>query len=207
MVLRVGVLLAAALLGAGCAPAAKKSAPSPAPARGADFKPSEIRMPAITVHFTFGPGEFSEQERRSLPAEYEGAVLEGLNVRAVLARDVVLISDRQPRPDARVVLARAREVQADHAVIVEVNVTRGPAEFCREARRAPLRTTATIWRQNVEVLRVRDGARRLALAESAALSTTDVEANCEKPAESQRRSTGDTLQKAVERLLTRLVGA
>ena len=207
MVLRVGSLLAAILLVAGCAPAARESHPTPAPARGADFKPAEVRMPAITVHFTFGPGEFSEQERRSLPGEYEGAVLEGLNARAVLARDVTLVSDRQPRVDARAALARAREVQADHAVIVEVNVTRGPAEFCREARRAPLRANATVWRQNLEVLRVRDGARRLALAESPALAVTDVEANCANPSESQRRSTGDTLQRAVDKLLTRLVGA
>ena len=206
MVLRVGSLLAAILLVAGCAPAARESHPTPAPARGADFKPAEVRMPAITVHFTFGPGEFSEQERRSLPGEYEGAVLEGLNARAVLARDVTLVSDRQPRVDARAALARAREVQADHAVIVEVNVTRGRLELCREARR-PFPANVTRWRQTVEVLRVRDGARRLALAESAALFTIDLEENCSNPAESQRRSTGDTLQRAVDKLLTRLVGA
>lgn len=202
MVPRPALIPALLLLASACAPVPDE----PAPTRAIDFKPIEIRMPAVIVQFAFGPGEFSERERESLPREYEGAVLEGLNARAVLARDVRLVSERERRPDARAALARAREVQADHAVIVEVTVTRRVTEFCRGTRRTPLRELATTLSQGVEILRVSDGARRLALDPSPALSTTDFEPDCAKPAESQRRSAVETLQKAVDKLLTRLLG-
>src|SRR3989442_1180446 len=56
------------------------------PIRAADFRPAEVRQPAVVVRVTFA-GALSDREREALPAGDEGALLEGLNARAVLAKD------------------------------------------------------------------------------------------------------------------------
>lgn len=188
------------LLAVGCA-----SPPvTPTPIRASDFRPGDIRQPAVFVRVSFGPGEFSERERASLPAEYEGALLEELNTRAILARDVRITAE-PARLDVRAALLRAREVQADHAILVDARVSRAMTVFCRETRR-PVRGPATVWSQEVEVARVSDGALRLTLTRGAALEVTDVDADCGDPKQSQRRGAAETIAQAVRRLLARVLG-
>lgn len=198
---RRNLVAVAALLAAGCAPLGS----GPAPTRAPDFKPSEIRQPAVLVRVSVSPGQFDEREVPTVAGDYEGALLEGFNARAVLVRDVRRAGDGGPRFESGAALARAREVGADHAILVDVRVGREIVVVCRETRR-PLRGPATVWSQDIEVLRARDGATRLRLVDDPALAVNDVEIDCDDPKSARRRPPLETLTRAVDRLLTRLLG-
>lgn len=198
-------LAAVLLLTAACAsPPRESGSAKSAPARARDFRSSDLRQPALFVRVVLAtPGAFSDRDRSTLPAAYQGALLEGLNARAVLPRDAQLVTEG--KLDARVALARAREVGADHAVLVDVQVERGEPIFCREGRR-PFRTAAETWAPALQVLRVSDGSTQLALS-GGALAMTDLEPDCDDPRASQRRSREETLTESVNRLLRRLLGS
>src|SRR5437762_5989056 len=125
---------ALALLGLAATACVSPSGVEPAPIRAADFRPTQVRQPAVVVRLAFA-GQLSEREREALPAEYEGALLEGLNTRAVLAKDVEILAQGDAKLDAHAALARARTLGADHAIVVDVRVATGEAIFCRESRR------------------------------------------------------------------------
>src|SRR5262249_36126185 len=175
---------------------------SAAPMRATDFNPRQIRQPAIFVAITIGNG-LSPRDGAELTTIYEGVLVEGFNARAVLPRGVR--GGGEGRLDAQAALARAREIGADHAVLIRVSVARGDRLFCREARR-PVRGAATTWQQEADVLRVSDGARRAALG-GEGLEVTDADVDCNDPRASRRRSTDETVSDAVNRLLTRLLGS
>lgn len=199
-----GLALAALLLlAAGCA---STDSGAPAPLRAADFKPDQIRRPAIFVRFAFS-GQFEDKEREAMLADYEGALLEGLNARAVLAKDVQLLRELEPGLEPAAAVEKARALGADHAVYVQVRVVR-PAQplFCAETRR-PFRAPATAWSQMVGVLRVNDGARRLVVpGTGGGLDVYDFEPDCDNPRESRRRTPTEAINDAVTRLLNRVVG-
>ena len=197
------VLGALALLLAACAPAAQ--APAVVPLRATDFRSSEIRQPVIFVQFTFGAGQYDDKERRTMPEEYEGALLEGLNARAVLTKEVrVATAGRDATLDAT--LARARELGADHAIFVEVRILRGAAAFCREGRRPGFQAQATLWGQRAEVVRTSDGAARLRTP-GPSVAVYDFDADCDNPKDSRRRSPAEAAAESVNRLLTRIFGS
>lgn len=196
-------LAALALLAAACAPAAR--APVTGPVRAADFRPGDVRQPVVFVSVTFGPGQYGDGERRALPEEYEGALLEGLNAHAVLAKDVrVTAGGRDATLEAT--LARARELGADHAIFVAVRLTRGAFPFCRETRGSAFRAQATLWDQRAEVARTADGLVRLRIAPGAAMAVYDLDADCDHPRESRRRSPAEAAAESVKKLLARLFG-
>lgn len=201
---RVLALAALAQVVAACA--ASSGPPRVVPTRAADFKPAEIRRPAIFVRFAFS-GQFADTEREAMLADYEGALLEGLNARAVLARDVQLLAGRDATLEPAAAVERSRALGADHAVYVQVRVVR-PAQpvFCAETRRA-FRAPATAVTQMVSVLRVSDGARRLVVpATGGGLDVYDFAPDCDHPRESRRRTVTETIHDAVTRLLNRVVG-
>lgn len=191
------------LLATGCGPAGTSG---PAPRRASDFKPEQVRRPAIFVRFDFA-GAFEDKERRAQLDEYEGALLEALNARAVLARATIFLRERDPRLVSDAALAKARELEADHVVYVQVRVVRpAQAVFCSETRR-PFRVQATVWGQQVDVLRVRDGAVRIAVPGfGGGLDVYDFEPDCDNPRESKRRTPAEAIGEAVNRLLNRVVG-
>jgi hypothetical protein len=190
------------LLGA-CAPTAQ--APAVVPVRATDFKSSEIRQPVVFVQVAFGAGQYEDKERRAIPEEYEGALLEGLNARAVLTKEVrVSVGGRDATLDAA--LARARALGADHAIFVEVRLARGVAAFCKESRRSAFQAQATLWAQRAEVARASDGAVRLRLTSSPTLAVYDLDADCDNPRDSRRRSPAEAAAELVNRLLARLFG-
>jgi len=195
---------ALALLGLAATACVSPGGVEPGPIRAADFRPTQVRQPAVVVRLAFA-GQLSEREREALPAEYEGALLEGLNTRAVLAKDVEILAQGDAKLDAHAALARARTLGADHAIVVDVRVATGEAIFCRESRQ-PFRARVTVWSQSVQVLRASDGAARLALPDDAGLTVTDLDADCDDPRASRRLATGETIASAVARLLTRVVG-
>ena len=190
----------ALVLGA-CAPSAQ--APAVVPVRATDFKSSEIRQPVVFVQVAFGAGQYDDKERRTIPEEYEGALLEGLNTRAVLTKEVhVSAGGRDASLDAA--LARARALGADHAIFVEVRLVRGVAAFCKESRR--FQAQATLWGQRAEIARASDGAVRLRLTPSPNLAVYDLDADCDNPRDSRRRSPAEAAAESVNRLLARLFG-
>src|SRR2546425_3131047 len=91
----VWALAAVLLLAAACAsPPRESDSPKSAPARARDFRSTELRQPAVFVRVTLAtPGAFSDRDRSTLPVAYEGALLEGLNARAVLPRDAQLVTE------------------------------------------------------------------------------------------------------------------
>src|SRR3990172_9114388 len=130
---RAALLAVLALLLAACGEVLQGE---PAPTRAPAFRPEQVRRPLVLVRLVRGPGEWEERESRALPDEYQGALLEALNARAVLAREVQVRGERDGRLDAPAALARARELGADHAVLVEIRVAQVQAAFCRDSRRA-----------------------------------------------------------------------
>ena len=202
----VWLVLVIALL-SGCASSSSpvSSSPSrPVPARAASaFKPAEVRQPAVFLRFEFGTGAFSERERTSLPAEYEGTFLDALNAKAVLTRDVRVLAKGE-RFDSRTGLERARELGADHVIVVDVKIERGEMTFCANGRR-PFRVATTRWSQAAEVIRVTDGVTRLSLPRPG-IQLTEFDADCQSPNNSRQRSREDTVTQGVEELLRRVVG-
>lgn len=192
-----------ALLLAACAGPLADPAREPAAVRATDFRPTEIREPAVFVRVALAPGAFSERERANLAAAYEGALLEGFNARAVPPRDAQRVT--AGKLDGQAAVARARQVGADHAILVDVQVARGEPVFCREARR-PFRAPAVTWAPRLEVLRASDGASRVVL-QGPAVDVADVEPDCDAPQDSRRRTSSETVLESVSRLLTRLLGS
>jgi len=199
---RAAAALCLGLLAAACA---APSETAPAPARASDFRPEQVRQPLVLVRLTLGPGEWEDRDRVTLPSEYQGVLLEALNARAVLAKEVQVRGEREGTLEARAALARARDLGADHVVLVEVRVSRTQQVFCRDGRR-PFRATATLWAQSAEVMRARDGAARLVVTKDSSLDVLDVQVDCENPRESRQRSPSETIEAAVRRLLGRVVG-
>src|SRR5947209_19123313 len=125
---------ALAVLGLAAAACAAARGVEPGPIRAADFRPAQIRQPAFLVRLTFA-GQRSDREREALPVEYEGALLEGLNARAVLARDVQVVAGRNAKLDARAALGRARGLGAEDAIVVHVRRRAGGPVFRGGSRR------------------------------------------------------------------------
>ncbi|HET9491732.1 MAG TPA: hypothetical protein VFR64_18525 [Methylomirabilota bacterium] len=188
-------ILALVLLLAACAGPASEEAAPPAP----DFTPAQIRQPAVVLRFVVDSGDFGAQERLSLPVAYAGLLLEALDARAVPARDAQQVS----RIDRLAAAMRARDVGADHALLVDVRVEKVETYFCRDGRR-PFRAPVTTWIQAVEVVRASDAVSRMTVS-GPALTVIDLEPDCESPRESRRRSSSETAREGVNRLLKRLL--
>ena len=169
----------------------------------AQIKPGQIRQPAVVLRFEFGSGTFSEEERTGLPETYEGTLLDALNAKAVLARDVRVLKTGE-KFDARAGVRQAREIEADHVIVVNVLIERGEMPFCSGSRR-PFRVPTTRWTQTAQVIRVRDGATSVTVPDPG-VALTEFEADCESPAKSRQRSRDETLTLGVETLLKRVVG-
>lgn len=195
-------LALAALVGILAACASSTPGSEVVPARAGDFRPSQIRQPVVFAQIR-PDGQHSDEERRSMAQELEGALLEELNARAVLAKEVG-VSVGDAKRDRAPALARARELGADHAILVEVRVARGPLVFCEGTRRR-FQTTATQWGQAAEVVRASDGAVRLRIVPGSLVPVSDLDADCDNPRASRRLTGTEALTETVKRLLTRLL--
>ena len=190
-----------ALLVAGCTLGAQREPAATPTTRASDFRPAEVRQAVVLVRVVVGStARLSERDRRELPAVYESALLEALDARAILVRDVRSVEARGALPEPGAAAARAREVGVGHALLVSLRVDEDVVRVCEEARR-PLHGPAIVWRQEARVLRAADGGERL----RAEVTTADVEAECESPRPSvQRRGVQATTTAAVERLVGKI---
>jgi hypothetical protein len=193
--------LPVALLLAGCALGGQPDAPAVPTTRANDFRPAQVRQAVVLVRVVVGStSELSERDRKELPALYESALLEALDARAILVRDVRSVDARGGVPEPAAAAARAREVGVDHALVVSLRVEPDVVRVCEETRR-PLQGRAIVWRQEGRVVRAADAGERL----RAEVTTPDVEAECEGPRPSvRRRGTQATTTAAVERLVGRM---
>ena len=190
-----------ALFVAGCALAGRGDAPI-SPARATDFRPADVRQAVVLVHVVIGSAAaLSERERKEAPALYESALLEALDARAILVRDVRSLDATASVPNAGAAAARARDVGVDHALVVSVQVEPSVVRACEDTRR-PLRGRATVWRQEGRVVRAADAGERL----RAEAAVPDVDAECDGQRPSvQRRGLQATATAAVERLLAKML--
>ena len=192
----------AALLTACAEPAARREA---IPVRVSDFKASEMRQPVVFAQIRFGAGQYTNEERKSIEQELEGALLEELNSRAVLAKEVrVSVARGDAERDPGPAVARARELGADHAILAELRVSRGPQLFCQGTRKR-FQANATRWEQAAEVVRASDGNVRLRIVPGSMLPVVDLDADCDNPRDSRRLTTAEALADAIKRLVTRLL--
>ena len=195
-------LLALAVLAAACAgpPSGPVGRPDPRAERASAFDARVIRQPAVVVRVEIATRP-AERQAASWPAEYEGVLLEGLNARAVPARDARLLSARDRIVPAEA-LARAREVGADHVLLVNARLYQSEAAFCRDAR--PFRAVVAVWSQSLRVMRVSDGA--VTYETRHPIEVPAMEADCEAPRESRPRTRAEHLAAAVDTLLKNLLG-
>jgi hypothetical protein len=189
-----------AILATGCA---IPGGGAPTRSRAPDYSAREIRRPAVFVRVAGWP-DLNDRERQALADTYEGALVEALDARGVPPTDVQRVVPGE-RFDARAALARAREVGAEHAIIVDLGVSRRDAMFCRESAR-PFRAITTVWSQGVQVLRVGDGASRMAIAAGQDLDVTELDADCGNPRRSTTRDRAAMVAAAVEALTPRILG-
>jgi hypothetical protein len=153
----------------------------------------------VTVRVFVGPNaDVPDGERTSLPRAYEGALVEGLDERAIVVRDVRSGATAEPSPLAA---ARAREVGADHAIVVDVRIEPDVVTVCEETSR-PLQGRATVFKQHATIVRASDGAVRTTVD----VKVPGVEVDCDAPRPTVRsRTAAATMSSAVERLLARLL--
>jgi hypothetical protein len=171
--------------------------------RAPDYRAREIRQPAIFVRVAGWP-DLNDREREALADIYEGALLEAFDERGFPPTDLQRVAPGE-RFDTRSALVRAREVKADHVIIIDLKVSRRDAIFCRDSAR-PFRAITTVWSQGVQVLRVSDGASRMAVAPGGDLDVTELEADCANPRRSQQRDRAHMLGEATQSLTQRVLG-
>jgi hypothetical protein len=165
------------------------------------FDARDVRQLAVFIRVEVNRAALSERAAAPIPTDYEGALLDGLDTRALIAREVMTVPTRD-RLDARIASARARDVGADHALLVDVAVARTEATFCRETRTAFRAATLTV-SQRATVVRAGDGLVRW--QPHTPVAVPSLEPDCETPRASRVRSMRETVQAAVERLLDALL--
>lgn len=199
------------LLG-GCA------SPAPVAMRDPAYRPWEIRRPAVVLQVAlaqtgFGEGEFTGGERASLPEEFEAALIDALNTRGIFPLDVTLTALRHYRGgsdsitlvDRGQALARARNLQADVLLVLDMHLSRHDLVFCREVRRPFVARGTIVLAVTLEVLRVSDGVRLLLEPPDADLTFADVAAECAPERRARRLSPQEMTDAATSRIVTLLM--
>jgi hypothetical protein len=193
-------LVGMALLATACA--SRGSAPATLP-RASDFSARQIRQPAMFIRVAGWP-DLNEREREALADVYEGALVEAFDERGFPPTDVQRVVPGE-RFDSRMALSRARQVQADHVIVIDLTVSKREATFCTDSPR-PFRAITTVWSQSAQVLRVSDEAPRMTIAPGGDLDVTELEADCATPRRSQPRDRAQMLATATQTLVQRILG-
>ncbi len=205
-------ILLLALASSGCA------TPGPKALRHPHFRPSEIRRPAVVLQVSvdhtgfLGQGEFSRQERDSVPEAFELTFLDKLNAEGILPVDVTVVAQRDYRAHSTVLeridrneaLKRARALKADTVLILDARLSRGNLVYCPTERR-PFVARTTFWSLAADVVRVADGTHLLIEPPGPALRVGNVEPDCERGRISRSLSSHELLEAAVQRAVSLLL--
>lgn len=183
------------------------------PWRDPAFRPSAVRQPAVYLQVSLeragmGSGPFSAEERAAIPERYETAVQEALNGAGILPVEITLEARRAEKTNdlplaglkPAAALARAREIGADHLVIVDARLSRRDLALCRQGGRA-LVGTATYWEAGLEVLRVSDGVRVLVEPPGAEQRVLDLEVDCQQGRLIRRKAMDEMIEESANRTL------
>jgi len=192
------LVLTALLFAAGCASITGDR--ETVPVRAADFTPAEIRQ--TTVLIRLGLPNLDDRRRSSFTADYEGALLDALNARAVIVKDTRVLGERDRATDTTAALARARDLDAGALIVVDARMTSRRLSVCEDSER-PRRIESAVLAQRVEVLRAGDGATRLRIVEG--LDVPVVQVDCEA-GRARRRTMPETFSEAAERIVRGLLG-
>jgi len=146
--------------------------------------------------------------RAGIPERYESAVQEALNGAGILPVDITLEARRAEKTNdlplegikPAAALARAREIGADHLVIVDARLSRRDLPLCRQGARA-LVGTATYWEAGLEVLRVSDGVRVLVEPPGAEQRVLDLEVDCRQGRLIRRKAMDEMIEESAKRAL------
>ena len=146
--------------------------------------------------------------RAGIPERYESAVQEALNGAGILPVDITLEARRAEKTNdlplegikPAAALARAREIGADHVVIVDARLSRRDFPLCRQGARA-LVGTATYWEAGLEVLRVSDGVRVLVEPPGAEQRVLDLEVDCRQGRLIRRKAMDEMIEESAKRAL------
>lgn len=191
--------------------------PGPVALRHPEYRPAEIRRPAVVLQVSldqtgFGEGEFASQERASIPDRFEAGLIDALNSQGIFPLDVALTAQRSyrgtsnpiDRIDRAQALARARSLRADVLLLVDMHLARADLVYCRETRR-PFRARSTLLAVTLEVLRVSDGTRLLLEPPAGDQLLTDIEAECGRERSIRRLSMEELAGAGISRALTLLM--
>jgi hypothetical protein len=176
---------------AGCAPHLAES-PS---THASGYRGAELRRPAVTLRVEIGP-ELPERDRTDLPALYAGILAEALDAKAISPVDLEVSMRALDRAAA---LRRARDVQADHVVLVRVTVTRGLRGQC-DGRAGSASTM--VWTARAEVVRVVDGQPRLS---TPTIEVNDLEVECSSTRERGRLGRDEVMGRSARKLVDALL--
>jgi hypothetical protein len=192
--MRPAAVLAALLLGAGCGAV---GASGPTAWRAPGFQPLAVKRPAVVIAVSTDHAAAASRaparEVESQPERYATELGEALNALGILPVDVALEAAAPPDP-ARA-LARARQLGAEHLLIVDARLKRGNVVHCRDARR-PVAGPTVYWEAGLQVLRVGDGAYLLAEPAGVANRVVDVELDCATGRVERRRSMAEMIERA-----------
>ncbi len=186
-------LLAGLGLLAGC------MSPGPAAMRHPDYRPADIRRPAVVLQVS---GEFASREPASISDRFEAGLIDALNGQGIFPLDVAVSASRTL--DRRQALARAQSLRADALLLLEMHLGRRDVVYCRETRRAFV-ARSTVLAVTLEVLRVSDGARLLLEPPDADRPLTDIEAECGREPSVHRLSLEELAGAGISRALTLLL--
>jgi hypothetical protein len=186
-------LLAGLGLLAGC------MSPGPAAMRHPDYRPADIRRPAVALQVS---GEFTTAERAAISDRFEAGLIDALNGQGIFPLDVAVSTSRTL--DHGQALARAQSLRADALLLLEMHLGRRDVVYCRETRR-PFAARSTVLAVTLEVLRVSDGARLLLEPPEAGHPLTDIEAECGREPSVRRLSLEELAGAGISRALALLV--
>ena len=181
--------------------------PGPVAVRHPDYRPAEMRRPAVVLQVSldqtgFGEGEFTRAERASIPDQFEAGLIDALNSQGLFPLDVALTASQ--KIDRAQALARARSLGADVLLLVDMRLGRRGIVYCRETSR-PFVARSTVLAVTLEVLRVSDGTRLLLEPPIAGQLLTDIEAECGRERSIRRLSIEELAGAGISRMLTLLL--
>jgi hypothetical protein len=153
------------------------------------------------------PAELDKRERDRIPADYEAALVEGLDRAGILPVDIATVPGSSARPleglDRPVALNRALEAGAEQLVIVDARLFHGNLTHCKQSRRA-LTGPTTFWDVGLEIRRVADAKPLLVEPPAEDLRAVDVELDCKTGRLIRRKSMDELITDSVGLVLAPL---